>query len=41
MNAALSLRLMTNGPIDLAQVRLDNALLLFEEFVRLDRKSVV
>jgi hypothetical protein len=26
---------MTNRPIDLAQVRLDNALLLFEEFVRL------
>ncbi len=25
---------MTPGPIDLAQVRLDNALLLFEEFVR-------
>lgn len=25
---------MTNRPIDLAQVRLDNALLLFEEFVR-------
>ncbi len=25
---------MTNGPLDLAQVRLDNALLLFEEFVR-------
>ena len=25
---------MSNGPIDLAQVRLDNALALFEEFVR-------
>jgi hypothetical protein len=25
---------MANGPIDLAQVRLDNALALFEEFVR-------
>lgn len=25
---------MTNGPPDLAQVRLDNAMLLFEEFVR-------
>ena len=25
---------MTNGPLDLAQVRLDNALLLFEAFVR-------
>jgi hypothetical protein len=30
----LSSRLMTNRPLDLAQVRLDNALLLFEEFVR-------
>ena len=25
---------MTTGPIDLAQVRLDNALALFDEFVR-------
>lgn len=34
MNAALSLRLMSAGPRDVAQVRLENALLLFEEFVR-------
>lgn len=30
---------MTNRPIDLAQVRLDNALLLFEEFVRQTAKQ--
>lgn len=34
VNDDLSLRLMTNGPVDLAQVRLDNAMALFEEFVR-------
>lgn len=34
VNAALSLRLMSAGPRDVAQVRLENALLLFEEFVR-------
>jgi hypothetical protein len=33
-NGPLSWGLMTNRPYDLAQVRLDNALLLFEEFVR-------
>ena len=30
---------MTNRPIDLAQVRLDNALLLFDEFVRQTAKQ--
>jgi hypothetical protein len=35
LNRALSsLKIMLAGPPDLAQVRLDNALLLFEEFVR-------
>jgi hypothetical protein len=34
VNADLSLRLMQTGPVDLAQIRLDNALALFEEFVR-------
>jgi hypothetical protein len=34
MNADLSLGPMPNSPTDLAQVRLDNALALFEEFVR-------
>ncbi len=34
MNADLSLRAMPQAPVDLAQVRLDNALALFEEFVR-------
>lgn len=33
-NEALSSRLMTTGPVDLAQVRLDNAMALFDEFVR-------
>jgi hypothetical protein len=33
-NADLSLRFMQASPHDLAQVRLDNALALFEEFVR-------
>ena len=28
------MRLMQTGPVDLAQIRLDNALALFEEFVR-------
>lgn len=32
--ADLSCEVMTSPPLDLAQVRLDNALLLFEEFVR-------
>jgi hypothetical protein len=30
---------MTSGPLDLAQVRLDNAMLLFEEFVRASAKQ--
>jgi hypothetical protein len=34
MNADLSLQAMQASPPDLAQVRLDNALALFEEFVR-------
>lgn len=34
INADLSSRAMPSSPPDLAQVRLDNALLLFEEFVR-------
>jgi hypothetical protein len=34
VNAALSLGVMQASPQDLAQVRLDNALALFEEFVR-------
>jgi hypothetical protein len=35
VNVDLSLRSVESGPVDLAQVRLDNALALFEEFVRL------
>jgi hypothetical protein len=34
VKAPLSLKLMTNRPIDLGQVRLDNAMALFDEFVR-------
>jgi hypothetical protein len=34
MNVALSSSAMPTGPVDLAQVRLDNALRLFDEFVR-------
>lgn len=34
VKAPLSLMLMTNRPIDLGQVRLDNAMALFDEFVR-------
>jgi hypothetical protein len=34
VNADLSWHLMQTGPVDLAQIRLDNALALFEEFVR-------
>src|SRR5206468_10858255 len=33
VNEALSLRLMHAGPRDVAQIRLDNALALFDEFV--------
>jgi hypothetical protein len=39
MNDALSSKAMTSGPLDLAQVRLDNAMLLFEEFVRASAKQ--
>ena len=35
INTALSSSLMSTGPIDLAQTRLDNALALFDEFVRM------
>jgi hypothetical protein len=34
VNGDLSSQAMQNRPVDLAQVRLDNALVLFEEFVR-------
>ena len=34
IKAHLSWQVMTTSPLDLAQVRLDNALALFEEFVR-------
>jgi hypothetical protein len=34
VNTALSLHIMNSGPRDVAQIRHDNALLLFDEFVR-------
>ena len=34
VNEDLSLRIMNSGPRDVAQIRHDNALILFDEFVR-------
>jgi hypothetical protein len=39
VNQDLSLRIMNSGPRDVAQIRHDNALLLFDEFVRANVKS--